>query len=282
MGRNSSNRGHIGDISSLSSSSASSAAAPSGKASSSCSGCAGRPATLLVDSLLPAPAQHPSAGAPAQPSRVASQSRVGPVSTKRDRRCTKDDCAGVFRDLLDRQLEVQQRAYCSVGNNAEGRAAAEGARQREATLEQQATALDCVGPCSTRQGTDEPRSNGSCRIEETWSREAKWWDRQMAQKLCPQGCSATQARNVPRQIWHWKSSSEKACALVYRLVLVRSSVFTDEDRRLHHTHVPSQTAAAAGTGSAAERLPQTWGCWWCAQESGPTGSCPAPAHWLLG
>lgn len=53
--------------------------------------------------------------------------------------------------------------------------------------------------------------------------EAKWWERQGAQKLWPQGSRATQDRRVPRQIWHWKSSSVLESAVVYFEVVIRCS-----------------------------------------------------------
>ena len=59
------------------------------------------------------------------------------------------------------------------------------------------------------------------RITSSW--EAKWWDRQLAQKLWPQGSMATQSRSVLRQIWHWKSSSVLVSAVVYFEVAIRCS-----------------------------------------------------------
>ena len=48
----------------------------------------------------------------------------------------------------------------------------------------------------------------------TMSWEAKWWERQVAQKLWPQGSRDTQARSVPRQIRHCRSSSVLASAVL--------------------------------------------------------------------
>ena len=58
------------------------------------------------------------------------------------------------------------------------------------------------------------RPEGGMRPGRTWRREAKWWERQVAHQLCPQGSSTTQSRRVPRQIWHWKSSRVLLSAVV--------------------------------------------------------------------
>ena len=52
------------------------------------------------------------------------------------------------------------------------------------------------------------------REELTCRREAKWWERQVAHQLWPQGSRVTQARKVPRQIWHCKSSREQLSRVV--------------------------------------------------------------------